>query len=345
MKFFDTHCDTAKKVMDHSLDFQTGRGTGHVSLPGMLASGSCAQVFACFVLSERYPEKEREKAEGMIRTISEMAVRSEGKMEVVHTASELHAACEGGPIAALICLEGADPLEGDAEALHHFYRLGVRNLIPAWQDNPFSGTAFGTNTPLTPEGEKLVALAEELRVMVDVSHLSDAAFADVCRITTRPIIASHSNCRALCPSPRNLTDAMIRELADRGGVIGINLCPGFLDPRIYQKERARWEELSASGDSLVETRKKLGQVSTELPRPSIDWVTNHILHAIDIGGEDCVGIGGDLDGISSTPAGIEGIQDYPKIAQGLLGAGLRTAQVEKVCYRNFKRVFCEVLPP
>jgi len=85
MKFFDTHCDTVKKVMDHSLDFQTGEGKGHVSLPGMIAANSCAQVFACFVLSERYPGKERETAEGMIRTIGEMAARSEGKMEVVRT--------------------------------------------------------------------------------------------------------------------------------------------------------------------------------------------------------------------------------------------------------------------
>jgi len=137
VKFFDTHCDTVKKVMDHSLDFQTGEGAGYVSLTGMLTAGSCAQVFACFVLSERYPGKERETAGGMIRTIGEMAAKSEGKMEVVHTASDLRAACGGGPIAALIGLEGADPLEGDAEALHHFYRLGVRNLIPAWQDNPF----------------------------------------------------------------------------------------------------------------------------------------------------------------------------------------------------------------
>lgn len=197
MKFFDTHCDTVKKVMDHSLDFQTGEGAGHVSLTGMLTAGSCAQVFACFVLSERYPGKERETAGGMIRTIGEMAAKSEGKMEVVRTASDLRAACGGGPIAALIGLEGADPLEGDAEALHHFYRLGVRNLIPAWQDNPFSGTAFGEDTPLTAEGRRLIELAEELGVMVDVSHLSDTAFDDVCEVTKRPFIASHSNCRAL----------------------------------------------------------------------------------------------------------------------------------------------------
>jgi len=345
MKFFDTHCDTVKKVMDHSLDFQTGEGKGHVSLPGMLTANSCAQVFACFVLSERYPGKERETAEGMIRTIGEMAARSEGKMEVVRTASDLCAACEGGPIAALIGLEGADPLEGDAEALHHFYRLGVRNLIPAWQDNPFSGTAFGENTPLTAEGRKLIELAEELEVMVDVSHLSDTAFDDVCEITKRPFIASHSNSRALCPSLRNLTDGMIRALADRGGVMGINLYSGFLDPE-FAREESAYRRVQSEANDTPGVREKIfkGKIAS-LPRPSIDWVTRHVLHAIDIGGEDCVGLGGDLDGISSMPVGIEGIQDYPEIAQLLLRAGLKEAQVGKVCYRNFKRVFCEVLPP
>lgn len=112
---------------------------------------------------------------------------------------------------------GADPLEGNAENLRHFYDLGVRDIIPAWKDNPFSGTAFGTNTPLTAEGIKLIELAEELRVMVDVSHLSDAAFESVLEVATRPFIASHSNCRALCPTLRNLTDEMISTLSDHGG--------------------------------------------------------------------------------------------------------------------------------
>ncbi len=343
MKFFDTHCDTVIKVRDGSLDFQTGEGSGHLSLPGMLSAGSCAQVFACFVLSEHHPEKERETAEAMIRTIVEMTAKSEGKMEVVCTASELRAACNGGPIAALIGLEGADPLEGKAENLHHFYELGVRDLILAWQDNPFSGTAFGTNTPLSEEGRKLVELTEELGVMVDVSHLSDSAFKDVCEITKRPFIASHSNCRAICPSKRNLTDAMIHTLADRGGGMGINLASGFLDPEIYQQEMTYRSAFRAKEQTPEATQEMRKQVAA-IPRPSIDWVAKHIHHAIDIGGEDCIGLGGDLDGITRMPREIKGIADYDKIPDLLLAAGLRTRQVEKVCYQNFERVFCEVLP-
>ncbi len=343
MKFFDTHCDTVMKVLDGKLNFITGEGDGHVSLPGMLAAGSCAQVFACFVLSARNPGNERARADAMIAAINEMVADSDGKMKIVRTAAELAAACPTGPIGAIIGLEGADPLEGKAENLQHFYDLGVRNVIPAWQDNPFSGTAFGTNTPLTEEGIKLVELAEELRVMVDVSHLSDAAFDRVLEVTTRPFIASHSNCRALCPTLRNLTDGQIRALADRGGVMGINLAPAFLDPEYYAQAFPRWQR-SREASVTDEEKDRLRAEVDALPLPSLEWIGRHVRHAINVGGEDVIGLGGDLDGIANPPVGIAGIADYVKIPDLLLQAGLNERQVEKVCYRNFLRVFTEVLP-
>lgn len=342
MKFFDTHCDTAMKVLDGKLDFSTGKG-GHISLPSLSSAGSCAQVFACFVLSEQHPGQERNRAVDMINTIYSMAEKSAGRLRVVTNASDLRSCCEGSAaVAAIIGLEGADPLEGKAENLRYFHKLGVRDIIPAWQDNPFSGTAFGTNTPLTDEGKKLVELAEELHVMVDVSHLSDAAFADVSGMTKRPFIASHSNCRALCPTLRNLTDDMIRKLADHGGVMGINLAPSFLDPDYYRQAFPRWQR-SLQQETSKQEKEKLKSEVQALPRPSIDWITRHVLHTIQVGGEDVVGLGGDLDGISETPQGIDTIADYTKIPDLLLDAGLTEKQVDKVCYDNFQRVFGEVL--
>jgi membrane dipeptidase len=344
VKFFDAHCDTVLKVMDGSLDFQTGQGVGHVSFPQMLSAGSCAQVFACFVLSEEYPGMERERAESVISRICEMVSGTRGQMQVALTSSDLHDAFSGGPIAALISLEGADPLEGRPETLRHFYQLGVRDLILAWQDNPFSGTAFGADTSLTSAGEALVELSEELRVMVDVSHLSDRAFDRVCQLATHPFIASHSNCRALCPNRRNLSDSMIRVLAGHGGMMGINLSPMFLDPDFHRVMTTWRERLLAAGAHPADVRTAMRKKLKELPRPPIDWAIRHVCHAIDVGGEDSVGLGGDLDGSTILPDRIEGIGDYPKIVDGLYRAGLSTRQVEKVCYQNFKRVFCEVLP-
>jgi len=178
--------------------------------------------------------------------------------------------------------------------------------------------------------------------MVDVSHLSDKAFADVCKMAKRPFIASHSNCRAFCPTLRNLTDDMIRELADHGGVMGINLASGFLDPEIYQQEMAYQKEFRSEGETPEATKRMREQIAA-IPRPSIDWVAKHIRHAIDIGGEDCIGLGGDLDGDVTLPLEINGIADYVKISDLLCRAGFPARQVEKVCYQNLERVFTEVL--
>jgi membrane dipeptidase len=343
MKFFDAHCDTAKRVLDGEVDFHRSDGGGHVSLPGMLAAGIQCQLFAVFVLSRDHPGEERARAEEMIATVYRLAEGSQGKMRVVTTAEELRQSFAAGPIAALIGLEGADPLEGVAENLRHFFELGVRNLIPAWLDNPFSGTAFGSDRSLTPEGEALVQLAEDLGVMVDVSHLSDPAFWRTLEATKKPLIASHSNCRALCPSPRNLTDQMIRALADRGGVMGINLSPGFLDPEYYERTRPLVRRLLQE-ELPAEEKVRLREELKKIPRPDLEWIARHVRHAIQVGGEDVIGLGGDLDGISATPLGIETVADYALLPELLERAGLVPRQVEKVCYRNFLRVFSEVLP-
>ncbi len=340
---FDAHCDTAMKVLDGATGFIAGDGPLHVTLPAMETAAVGVQVFACCVVSERHPGREKDRAERMIATIEAMADAANGRMRIARTAADLREAFIDGPIAAVIGLEGADPLEGRAEQLRRFVDLGVRNVIFAWQDNPFSGTAFGMNTPLTHEGERLLGLAEELKVMVDVSHLSDAAFEDVCGAAVRPFIASHSNCRALCPHRRNLTDEMIRSLADRGGVMGINLAPAFLDPEIHRRQTPLFETSRLPGTSEAE-KDRLRSEATSLPRPSIDWVVRHVQHAIDVGGEGCVGLGGDLDGIEQTPEGIGGIADYVELVRRLRAARFTDRQLAKLCHGNFLRVFEDVLP-
>jgi membrane dipeptidase len=272
----------------------------------------------------------------MVSAAWAMAAASEGRMAVATSSADLRRAMAGGPMAAIVALEGADPLEGKAEGLRRYVERGVRSVIFAWTDNEFAGTAFGTDSPLTREGERLLGLAEELSTMVDVSHLSDRAFADVCGASTRPFIASHSNCRALCPHPRNLTDAMIRQVADCGGVMGINLAPHFLDPQVA----AMW---AASRADPAQSKEEAATRRRALARPSLDWVARHVVHAIKVGGEDAVGLGGDLDGIDATPDGIDSVADYVKLVPLFREAGLSERQIGKVCHANFLRVFEEVL--
>lgn len=340
--FFDAHCDTVMKVLDAGEDFLCPGGTKHISFPEMVEVGVRAQVFACFVLSSRHPGTEFERACQMINAVVEMAASTDGELRIIRTSDELQQAFAGGPRAGILSLEGADPLGNDAETIREFYERGVRSLIFAWQDNAFSGTAFGNNTPLTEQGRCLLGLCEELGIVVDVSHLSDSAFHEVVELSEKPFVATHSDCRVLCPSLRNLTDDMIRTLADGGGVMGINLSPAFLDPEFAAAIKPLYKA-SRQAVSPEEERVIRGQMLT-IPRPSLDWVAHHILHAINLGGEDCIGLGGDLDGIGQTPAGIDTVADYAKFIPLLREAGLSERQIEKVCYRNFLRVFSELLP-
>jgi membrane dipeptidase len=325
--FFDAHCDTVLKVADEGVDFVSGSPSTHI------------------VLSERYPGDEAERADALLATLETMVSAAGEAVRVTRTGGELRSSfAVGEPIAALVGMEGADPLEGRAENLRSFYRRGVRDLILAWKDNAFAGTAFGRDMGLSREGERLVGLCEDLGVMVDVSHLSDSSFADVCRVAARPFVASHSNCRAVCPSGRNLTDEMIRALADRGGVMGINLSSSFLSPAALEAWQAVRRRIGDAG--VVDWReqdRRAREAAPGIPRPPFEWVMKHALHAVDVGGEDVVGLGGDLDGIIHLPAGIDGVEDYPKVPAALRAAGLSDRQIEKLCFGNFLRVFEEIL--
>ncbi|NQT93198.1 MAG: membrane dipeptidase [Lentisphaerae bacterium] len=340
--FFDAHCDTVMKVLDDDADFLSPGGRAHLSFPGMVKANVQAQIFACFVLSSHHPGNEFERACRMIEVVNEMAASTDGALRVIHTGAELEEAFVGGPRAGILSLEGADPLGQKAETIREFYARGVRSLIFAWQDNAFSGTAFGSNTPLTKQGRRLLGLCEELGIVVDVSHLSDTAFEEVVNLSERPFVATHSNCRALCPSLRNLTDDMIRTLSDRGGVMGINLSPAFLDPEFADAVAPLFEASRQAANP--EEHGAIREQMLSIPRPALDWVARHVVHTINVGGEDCIGFGSDLDGIGQTPAGINTVADYAKFIPLLREAGLSETQIEKVCCKNFLRVFSELLP-
>ncbi len=348
MRFFDAHCDAVMNSYDRTFGFVAGDPRGHIDLPRLAAAGSRAQVFAVFAAASYFPQRDiRALAEEAIRTLHGWADESGERMIIARTGADIARAFEdeGAGVAAIVGLEGADPLP-DAEALADFFALGVRLVIPAWDDNHFSGSSSGGGGPLSAGGRRLIELARSLRIMVDVSHLSDAAFLEVSALMgDLPFIASHSDCRALSPAPRNLTDAQIRILADQGGVMGINLAPDFLDPSYL----AAWDAIMApvkGADAATRQKHRMaaGPQLAVIPLPKLDWVGRHVRHALHIGGEDCIGLGGDLDGINITPAGVTGIESYPGIVDVLREAGLTAPQVEKVCWRNMARVFGEVLP-
>lgn len=346
--FFDAHCDTFLSVVEKGASFGTGDGL-QLSLPGLLRAGVRAQVFAAWTLAERLGGREDRVALQIIEAVKAACRKHAESLVLVRTRADLESALGSpGKVAAICALESADPLKGDPSALDAFRSAGVRLITIAWADNAFCGSSYGSGSGLTDKGRELVARCEESGVMVDVSHASDDGFWDVCGVATKPFLASHSNCRALCDNSRNVTDDMIRALAEQGGVVGVNLYSGFLSQEFSDRDREHQAALerdpAAEGRTWDETGELISAFHDSLPRPPLSLVADHVKHFIKVGGEECVGLGGDLDGCDSLPQGVDAVADYPKIADALAAAGVRSRQVEKVCYDNLARVFREVLP-
>jgi membrane dipeptidase len=235
-----------------------------------------------------------------------------GGIVPVTTAAEIVAAKEVGKRSGLLAIEGAEPLMGDLSVLRNFYRLGVRMLSFTWNwRTPFADgiAADRAESRLTDLGVKAMDEMDRLGVVLDVSHMSDICFWDVADVKKGPFIASHSNSRLVCDHKRNLTDDMIRALADHGGVMGMNFAPAFV-----AKEGATVEKL-----------------------------VDHVDHIVRVVGPDYVGLGSDFDGIGSPPAGLEDVSKMPNITRELVRRGYEDEDIVKILGGNHLRVFREAL--
>ena len=219
---------------------------------------------------------------------------------------------------AIYLLEGADPVR-DANDLRHFFTRGVRVVGMAWKRTRYAG-GTGAPGPLTDEGVQLVKVMDALGVIHDASHLAEESFWQLMDVSGGPVIASHSNCRAIVPTHRQLSDEMIRAVAARGGVIGINFYDKFLlSPAEYGKRRATLAD-----------------------------VAHHVRHICDLAGNaNCVGIGTDMDGglgREQIPKEITTSADLPRVADALSGAGFGDDAVRGITGGNWLRYFRRHLP-
>jgi len=263
-------------------------------------------------------------------------------------------------------LELLDTVAGEARP--HVVGDGLRRISPGQRGSVERGRRVAvaddfrnnnwadssTDTPrhngLTDFGQQVVRERNRLGMMVDISHVSDKTFQDVLEVTTKPVIASHSSCRALSDIPRNMTDDMIRALARNGGVIGINFGAGFLSPRDAEAVRGRIAQAVAtdpnlSGRALDEYAaadyiKQYGEMKPAAA--TLEDAAAHVDHVVKIAGVDHVGIGSDWDGINSVPAGLEDVSKMPALTAALLRRGYTEADVRKILGGNFLRVLREV---
>ena len=308
MDLFDGHCDTILKCYLEGGGLR--RQTGHLDLERRRGKGRWAQFFATFGSPEDMPG--RSLWEVFLEEYALFRSEIDANADLVtfcRTGAEAEAAFAAGKTAAFLSAEGAELLDCDLEKLRMAHRMGVRIVNITWNHpNALSGTnAEEPDRGLSEQGRAFVKTMGELGMLVDVSHLSDPGFRDVMEITHRPVVATHSNSRAVFPHPRNLTDEQFTAIINTNGVAGLNMYAGFL------------------GDD-----------------PDFDTVVSHLEHFLALGGENNVSMGGDWDGITSMPQGMNGIQDMEKLYEHLLRRNYSETLLEKVFYSNLMRVVNEV---
>ncbi len=312
----DSHCDTLHAVLEGNGDLGNGIPEAHVDIPRLQQGGVNAQVFACWIPLEYQRHGATAFALRLIEAFHRQVESFSDRLCLVRTAEDIEQAVVDGKVAGILALEGAEPLDGEIELLGAFYRLGVRWLGLTWNYRNAAADGVAESNSgggLTAFGVELVRACAEMGIVVDVSHLSPAGVEHVLREAKGPVVASHSNARALCDHRRNLTDDQARAIANTGGVIGVTFVPSFL--------------------------------SRHPAEVSIDHVLDHIEYFVGLVGVEHVGIGSDFDGLmgASPPRGLEDATHYPSVREGLLRRGFSAEDVAAIMGGNWMRVLREVL--
>lgn len=328
MKVVDMHCDTILAIHDLKAKGENCsllENNLNIDLKKMQKGNYLLQNFAMFVHLKQNDNPVL-KAHQLIDCYYNELEKYQDMIKPVFSYQDIVDNEKNGLMSAMLTLEEGAVVYHDLAMLRNYYRLGVRMITLTWNfpngiGHPnFTSTGhfedmyhINTKDGLTPFGIEYIKEMERLGIIIDVSHLSDAGFYDVYNNTTKPFVASHSNARSICKAARNMSDDMIKKLASRGGVMGINFC----------------------GDFLVE--KSGGHA-----RSCIDDMVKHILYIRDLVGIDYIGLGSDFDGIEQNLE-LENCSQMDKLKNALLKAGLTNEEIEKVFYQNVLRVYQNVL--
>jgi len=355
MFVLDSHCDTPSQIL-RLRDLNTDSDHAQVDFPKLERGGVNASFFALYTPNSMSVDHATRHALRMIAGVRDAVKASQGKAALATKASQALSNSRKGVFSVFLGMENGLPVGDSLSVLRLFYDLGVRYLTLTHNgDNLIADSAAGnaTHGGLSPFGREVVEEMNRLGMIIDIAHSADSTFWDCIGQSSAPIVSTHSCCRALCPHRRNLTDEMIRALADKGGVIQINFYPRFLseefdrrfsaDPLSDEAEKA--EEAFIGDPSNAEYRKRWNTAQDAMnayPRPGVKEIVDHIDHAVKVGGIGSVGIGSDFDGIEITPLGMEDVSKMPLVFQEMERRGYSPSQIEKVAGRNFLRVVRDV---
>ena len=263
------------------------------------------------------------------------------------TADDIERVFLTGRIASLVGMEGGHSIDSSLGALRMFHRLGVRYMtLTHGRNTPWADSANDTPASggLSPFGEQVVQEMNRLGMLVDLSHTSPGTMEDALRVTTAPVIFSHSSARGVTDVVRNVPDAILRRLPANGGVVMVTFVPGFVSSAVAAHDRARDTERGRlrrehpENAAEVEAGLTLWREANPTPRATLSQVADHIDHIRMIAGVDHIGLGGDFDGIATVPAGLEDVSTYPALTAELLRRGYRDEDVRKILGLNLLRV-------
>ena len=351
----DTHNDFLMRAVDLGMVFDKNlKGKTHSDLDRMQKGGLDVQLFSVYCDGDA--KNPFAYANTAMDSLDAAVSRNPDKIVKVANYKDLLKAVKQQKIAAMFGVEGGHMIEDDLSKLDAIYNRGARyltlthNYAPSWATSA-ADEATNPNLAhkgLTDFGQKVVQRMNQLGMLIDVSHSGDQTFWDVIKLTTKPIIASHSSVYSLTPHRRNLKDDQIKAIAKNGGVIQVNFNPGFIDASFDKKEAAFFQNHAAEKDSLIETgmnehyvKDTLSYkyvVEVQLIKPPFSMVIDHIEYIIKLVGIDYVGLGSDFDGINITPQQLDDVSTYPLITKALVEKGYSKKDINKILGGNFLRV-------
>jgi membrane dipeptidase len=352
---FDTHNDTAQRVLIDKADIGQRLPDGMVDLPRLQEGGIHVPFFALWVPSY-YPGAEAVRRTLDLRDAMQGVFdKYPDRIELATSAHDIERIVGQKKIAAVLTIEGGHQIDDDLGVLRTYRRMGILSMtLTHFRSNHWADSSTGKpeHNGLTDFGKQVVREMNRIGMIVDISHVSDKTFYDVLEVSTKPVIASHSSCFVYSDIPRNMKDDMFRALAKNGGVVGVNFGSSFLSQKDGDELRKHVSEQSAMEPNLTgadldayaaKEHTQYDEVHAKVGNATVNDAADCIDHIAKVAGIDHVGIGSDFDGIPSVPSGLEDVSKMPNLTAALLKRGYSEKDVQKIMGGNFLRVVREVV--
>lgn len=350
---FDGHNDLPWAMRNNAgydfdkLDIRQPQPKLHTDIPRLKTGMLGAQFWSVYVPATMAGQEAVRATLEQVNLVHLMVRRYPDTFEIASTADDVERIFKAGRIASMMGMEGGHSIDSSLPALHMFYRLGVRYMtlthgrnVP-WADSATDEPQLGG---LSPFGEAVVREMNWMGMLVDLSHVSPDTMADAIRVSAAPVIFSHSSSRAICDVPRNVPDDILQKLPANGGVAMVTFVPGFLSnevanhDKVAQAQQQLFQTQHPNDAEAVRKAMETWRAANPAPRATLAQIADHIDHIRKMSGIDHIGIGGDFDGISSVPEGMEDVSKYPALTAELLKRGYSDEDVRKILGLNVLRV-------